>query len=224
MGHIQQVKVWDPLVRTFHWSLVVLFTLAYVTGDDAETAHIWFGYIVLALLLLRVLWGLVGTQHARFSDFVYPVTVMLSYSKDMLLGRAKRYLGHNPLGGAMIMIMLVVLLLTCVTGIAAQRADQQDVALTPAQPAIATIDLVPAAWADGDRFESFESREARTHDKEARKRNKALREIHEFFANLMLLLVVMHIGGVLLGSLMHRENLVRAMLNGRKRAEASSEI
>jgi cytochrome b len=221
MGHIQQVKVWDPLVRTFHWSLVVLFTLAYVTGDDAETAHIWFGYIVLALLLLRVLWGLVGTQHARFSDFVYPVTAILSYTKDMLLGRARRYLGHNPLGGAMIMIMLVVLLLTCVTGIVAQRADQQDVALTPAQPAIATIDLVPAAWADDDRFES---REAHAHDKTARKRNKALREAHEFFANLMLLLVVMHIGGVLLGSLMHRENLVRAMLDGRKRGEASSQI
>lgn len=221
MSHIQQVKVWDPLVRTFHWSLVVLFTLAYVTGDDAETAHIWFGYIVLALLLLRVLWGLVGTQHARFSDFAYPVTAILSYTKDMLLGRARRYLGHNPLGGAMIMIMLVVLLLTCATGIIAQRADQPEVALTPAQPAIATIDLVPAAWADDDRFES---REARAPDKETRKRNKALREAHEFFAKLMLLLVVMHIGGVLLGSLMHRENLVRAMLNGRKRDQASSQI
>lgn len=221
MSHVRQVKVWDPLVRTFHWSLVFLFTLAYVTGDDAATAHIWSGYIVLALLLLRVLWGLFGTQHARFSDFVYPVSVILDYAKDMLLGRARRYLGHNPLGGAMIVIMLVVLLLTCTTGIVAQRVDQQSVALSPAQPAIAAMDLVPAAWADDDRFEN---REARTHDKEARKRNKALRETHEFFANLMLLLVVMHISGVLLGSLMHRENLVRAMLNGRKRAEASSQI
>ncbi len=221
MNHARQVKVWDPLVRTFHWSLVVLFTLAYVTGDDAAAVHIWSGYIVLALLLLRVLWGLIGTRHARFSDFVYPVTFILNYAKDMLLGRAKRYLGHNPLGGAMIVIMLVTLVATCVTGIAAQRVDQPSVALTPAQPAIAMIDLFSAAWADDDRFEG---REARTHDKEARKRNKLLRETHEFFANLMLLLVVIHIGGVLLGSLMHRENLVRAMLNGRKRAEASSEI
>jgi cytochrome b len=213
--------VWDPLVRTFHWSLVVLFTLAYVTGDDAATVHIWSGYVVLALLLLRVLWGLIGTRHARFSDFVYPVTAILNYTKDILLGRAKRYLGHNPLGGAMIVMMLVVLLLTCTTGIVAQRVDQRSVALAPAQPAIATIDLVSTAWADDERFEG---REPRTHDKEARKRNKALRETHEFFANLMLLLVVMHISGVLLGSLMHRENLVRAMLNGRKRAEASSQI
>lgn len=221
MNHVHQVKVWDPLVRTFHWSLVVLFALAYLSGDDAATVHIWSGYIVLALVLLRVLWGLIGTRHARFADFVYPAAMILGYTRDMLRGRAKRYLGHNPLGGAMVVIMLVALLVTSVTGIVLERTDQQTTALTPAQPVIAGIGFFPAAQAGDDRLDK---KEAHERGKEAGRLKKALAETHEFFANFTLLLVAVHIGGVLLGSLVHRENLVRAMFTGRKRTEVSKQM
>ncbi len=99
MQQSRAVKIWDPLIRIFHWSLVVTFTIAYLSADEESVLHTWSGYAVLGLALFRILWGFIGSQHARFSDFVYPPSVIVSYARDTLLGRAKRYLGHNPLGG-----------------------------------------------------------------------------------------------------------------------------
>jgi cytochrome b len=214
MNHTEQVKVWDPLVRTFHWSLVVLFTLAYVTGDHAGTVHIWSGYIVLALVVLRVLWGLIGTRYARFSDFLYPAAVIVGYTKDTLLRRAQRYLGHNPLGGAMILVMLVCLLATGLTGYVLERTRQQPAAL--ASYSLSTgVSAISVARADDDS--------GVTHRENGRG-PRWLKHTHEFFANLMLWLILLHLGGVVLESRLHRENLVRAMFNGRKRAEASKQM
>lgn len=206
MKHAQQVKVWDPLVRTFHWSLVVLFTLAYVTGDDAGTVHIWSGYIVLALVVLRILWGLIGTRYARFSDFLYPAAVILGYTRDTLLARAKRYLGHNPLGGANVLIMLVCLLATSSTGYVLERAKQQPAVL--ASHSLSTgVSAISVARADDDRGETHR---ASSHGP------RWLKHTHEFFAKLMLWLIFLHLVGVILESRLHRENLVRAMFTGFK--------
>ena len=71
MNNDTKVKVWDPLVRVFHWSLVSAFFIAYFTEEDFLSLHVWAGYTVLSLIFLRVLWGFVGTQYARFSDFVH---------------------------------------------------------------------------------------------------------------------------------------------------------
>jgi cytochrome b len=110
------VKVWDPFVRFFHWSLAASFVVAYATGDEIEKVHVAAGYMIAGLVALRILWGLVGPSHARFSNFVRPPREVLSYLRDVALLRAPRYIGHNPAGGAMIIALLVALIGTCTTG------------------------------------------------------------------------------------------------------------
>jgi cytochrome b len=110
------VKVWDPFVRIFHWSLVALFVLAYATGDESERLHIWSGYAIAGLVALRIAWGLLGPPHARFSDFVRPPREVLQHLRDTARGAARRHLGHNPAGGAMVVALLTMLAGTCASG------------------------------------------------------------------------------------------------------------
>lgn len=184
-----QIKVWDPLVRGFHWVLVSAFFIAYLTEDNLMTLHVWAGYTIGAALLVRILWGLVGTRHARFTDFVTSPKTALQYVKDTLMLRAKRYLGHNPAGGLMIIVMIVSLVITVTSGIALYGAAEQ------AGPLAATFAGGGEFWED------------------------ALEGLHEFFANFTLFLVAIHVAGVVLESLIHRENLVASMINGFKRAQ-----
>ncbi len=189
MNATTQIKVWDPLVRVFHWSLVIAFFTAYFTEDDLLQVHVWAGYAVLALVLWRLLWGVIGTAHARFTDFVIRPSAVISYLKDVVVLRAKRYIGHNPAGGVMVIALLVALLLATVSGLAVYGADQGAGPL--------------AAWMTGFGEEGED----------------VLEEIHEFFANLTLILVIAHVAGVLVSSWLHHENLPRAMVSGYKRAE-----
>jgi cytochrome b len=110
------VKVWDPFVRVFHWSLATLFVLAYATGDEIENVHIAAGYVIAGLVSARIVWGFVGPPHARFSRFVRPPREVLAYMRDVMLLRAPRYIGHNPAGGAMVVALLVMLAVTSATG------------------------------------------------------------------------------------------------------------
>lgn len=110
------VRVWDPFVRIFHWSLVALFIVAFVTGDKFERLHIGVGYAIVALIALRVVWGFVGSRHARFSDFVRPPAETLGYMRKALRGRAPRYLGHNPAGGLMTLALLGMIAAIASTG------------------------------------------------------------------------------------------------------------
>lgn len=111
-----RVRVWDPLVRVFHWTLVAAFAVAFITEDEVMGLHIWAGYLALALIGIRLVWGLIGTRHARFSDFVRGPRAVVAYVKDALTFRAPRYLGHNPAGGAMILALLVAVGATGLTG------------------------------------------------------------------------------------------------------------
>jgi len=205
-----EIRVWDPVVRIFHWSLVAAFTIAWLTGEEEESRlHELAGYTVIGLVLIRIVWSFVGTQYARFRDFIYRPSTVLAYARDMLAGKSKRYLGHNPLGGMMIIALLLSLLAASVTGLVLQGAKEGTgpFAAITASTAVTAPAVISRAVADDD------DKENNGGNGEA---DETWKELHEFFANLSLLLVVLHIAGVMVGSLAHRENLVRAMLTGRK--------
>jgi cytochrome b len=172
-----EATVWDPCVRIFHWGLVAAFLVAWATGDEVKRVHVMAGYAVIGLVASRILWGFVGTRHARFVDFVRGLGSVTSYLRDTARLRAKRYLGHNPAGGAMIMALLIMLSIIGATGYM-----------------MTTDAFWGVAWVQG---------------------------AHETAVSLTLGLVVLHILGVIVAGYEHRENLVRAMITGRKRVETA---
>jgi cytochrome b len=124
-GAPAQTYVWDPFIRAFHWTLVVGFTIAYLTEDDLLQVHVWAGYVVGILVAARVLWGFIGPAHARFSDFIYAPATAFRYARDLFLFRSQRYLGHSPGGGYMVVALLVFLAATVITGLLVYGGDQQ---------------------------------------------------------------------------------------------------
>ena len=118
------IKVWDLPLRIFHWLLVAGFLVAYLTEDELLTVHVWAGYLVSGLLLFRLIWGFIGNDYARFSNFLCSPVKSVVYVKDVVTLKATRYLGHNPAGAAMIILLLVSLLMTSLTGFAVYGADQ----------------------------------------------------------------------------------------------------
>jgi cytochrome b len=118
------IKVWDLPLRIFHWLLVAGFFIAYFTEDELLTVHVWAGYLVGGLLVFRLVWGFIGGQYARFSNFLCSPAVSIAYLKDLIGAKATRYIGHNPAGAAMIVLLLLSLLMTVVTGLAVYGADQ----------------------------------------------------------------------------------------------------
>lgn len=186
MNEQNEIKVWDPLVRLFHWGLAGAFTVAYLTEDHFLTPHTYAGYTALALVAIRLVWGVIGSRHARFTDFVRRPSTVIAYLKDAIALRAERHLGHNPAGGAMVVALLIAITLTALSGMATLGAVEFSGPLAP---------YVSGIGHDGA---------------------EALEEIHEFFANFTLLLVLAHLAGVALASFQHGENLPRSMLTGRK--------
>ncbi|MCK9532944.1 MAG: cytochrome b/b6 domain-containing protein [Gammaproteobacteria bacterium] len=180
-----EVKVWDLFVRVFHWSLVGAFVVAWFS-EDVQRLHVLSGYTVAGLVLSRIVWGFIGSRHARFSDFVPTAGEFIDYMKAMLRGRPPHYTGHNPAGGAMIIALLASLLFTALSGIATYGSEGKG----------PLVGLMSSLGKDA---------------------GGAIEEVHEFFANLTVLLVGLHVAGVIAGSLLHRENLIRAMVTGRKR-------
>jgi cytochrome b len=111
------VKVWDPFVRVFHWALAGMFVIAFATKDIYEIVHQSAGYTVLALVALRILWGFVGSEHARFRDFCFSRREVARFVFDSARLQAKRYVGHNPAGGLMVIVLMLTLLAVSATGI-----------------------------------------------------------------------------------------------------------
>lgn len=110
------VKVWDLFVRVFHWSLVALIAVAFLTGDEVEWLHLVAGYSISALVVLRVVWGFAGPRHACFADFMKGPRTVAAFLRQSLRLEAPRSLGHNPAGGLMILALLGTLAGLSVTG------------------------------------------------------------------------------------------------------------
>ena len=116
------VKVWDPFVRVAHWSVALGFFVAYLS-EDALAIHVWAGYVVGVVVAARILWGFLGPQHARFSDFLTSPWVALGYFLDLLRGNSRRYLGHSPAGGLMVVALLGMLSLITLSGLTLYALD-----------------------------------------------------------------------------------------------------
>jgi cytochrome b len=179
-----EVRVWDPLARIAHWTLAISVLAAWLTSeiesDIARRAHEWLGYAALAVVALRLAWGAIGPRYARFGQFVLSPARTLAYARAVITLAEPRYIGHNPLGGWMV---------------------------------VALLSMAGAAGLSGwlsvtDRFWGA----------------KWLQELHEGLANTFLLLVAVHVAGVVFTSLRHGENLVRAMITGRKRAPRPGDV
>jgi len=108
--------VWDPLVRVFHWSLVVLFALNALILDDESKWHIWVGYGVAGLIAFRIIWGLAGSRYARFRSFPPSISGAVEQARDMATGRVRQHIGHTPLGAWMIYNLLLALAAIAISG------------------------------------------------------------------------------------------------------------
>lgn len=166
------ILVWDLPVRVFHWLMVGSFAIAWVSAESERwrALHVTMGYTMAALVAFRVVWGLIGTRHARFAAFVRGPRAVARALRAMLRGEPEPSVGHNPIGALAIVALLALTLVTAASGWAAD-----------------------AAW--GGHF---------------------VEEAHEALAHALLLVAGVHLTGVVLGSWLHRENLVRAMITGRK--------
>lgn len=178
------VKVWDPLIRVFHWSLVFFFLLAFFTEDEWLNIHIQAGYAITFLIGFRLFWGLVGTRNARFTSFVRSPRAVLAHLKGMLTFRVTHYLGHNPVAAVMVILLLLSLILTSLSGMVIIASEGQG----------PLADTFFSTW-----------------------RGEWMEDIHEFLANFTLLLVFAHVAGVVFSSFLEGENLVKAMMTGRKK-------
>jgi cytochrome b len=194
------VRVWDPFVRIGHWALVAAFAVAYVSEGEPRAVHTVAGYGVAAYVVLRVVWGLVGPEPARFASFVVSPLAGVRYLAALLRGRAQRHIGHSPAGGWMVLLLLLSLAATTVAGLTLYAVHDG------AGPLAGFVaQAVHGSGLPEDPREEF------------------WKELHEIFANLSLLLVLLHVAGVVVASRVHKENLVRAMVTGEKRAERRSD-
>jgi cytochrome b len=203
-----KVKVWDIWVRTFHWSLVVLFVIAYFTAEGENILHIYSGYAVLGLVIFRVLWGFVGSKYARFSDFIYPPKQVIQYIQGMVAGKPEHYLGHNPLGGWMTVALLAGLLVVSVTGLKLYAIEEGRGPLASTDQLM----MIDNAFADRDEDKEHSGRKHNNGEND----EEMWEELHEVSTNITLLLILLHILGVFVSSRLHHDNLVKAMITGNK--------
>ncbi|MEQ1546923.1 cytochrome b/b6 domain-containing protein [Methyloglobulus sp.] len=214
------LRVWDPVVRIGHWTLVIAFFTAYFTEDDFMDLHVWAGYVVTAYLLIRILWGFVGGKYARFSNFIYSPSQIIGCLKNLITRKPQHYIGHNPAGGAMVVALLLSLAATTLTGLKLYAVEDNKgpfaVSATQAQTHIQSTSLISVANAADDEDDDEKSERNGNERRIDKEGEEFWEELHEVFANLTLLLVFLHILGVAVSSYIDKEKLVKVMLTGKK--------
>jgi cytochrome b len=186
---LSPIRVWDVPTRVFHWLLVASFVTLWLTRDDSRYLdfHVFAGYVLGALVVFRLAWGVVGTKWARFASFVCGPWTAARYLWAVLRREQAHFTGHNPAGAWSIYMLLALAGGGAISGILALAGEKRHGPLAG---------LV--SFAQGDFW----------------------RDIHEWLAWAMLVVVGLHLAGVILSSVADRENLARAMVVGRKRAAA----
>lgn len=174
---MSSVRVYDLPTRVFHWSFAALFLTAYAIAqlvDDESSRFAWHmlaGLTLVAAVVLRLIWGLVGTRHARFSDFSLRPGALAGYLRGVLAGSGRRWVGHNPASSWAALSMMTIALAMGASGIAM------------------TLDVAPE-WVE---------------------------EAHEVLANAFLALALLHVAGLVVHVLRHRDALPASMISGHKR-------
>lgn len=177
---MKKILVWDLPTRIGHWLLASSFAVAWFSGDSEEWRlyHVAAGYIMAAVLLFRIFWGVAGTRYARFSSFLFSPRQVVSYLSGLTRGRPAHWVGHNPAGSYAIYLLILLGLGVIASGIAVYFE-------------------IGAEWLEG---------------------------AHDLLSEAMLAVVAVHVAGVAVSSLLHRENLVRSMLLGYKQGRPEQAI
>jgi len=188
MRPINSVLVWDLKIRLFHWILVLGFIFAYLTAEfHFGFLHTFIGYFLCLLLIARLLLGFKGSPYSKFSSFIFSSKETVSYLRSMIKGKPTHYFGHNPAGALMVFALLVTLALIFLSGLTT----------------LAVIDFEgPLLFLNSFMDENS---------------SYAARHLHAWLVDAALALISLHIIGVIVGSIQHKENLVKAMFTGKKK-------
>lgn len=203
-------RAWDPLVRITHWGIAAAVILNGLILEGGEQVHIWLGYAALALLSLRLVWGVVGTEEARFSAFPPSPGRALGHLRDMLAGRPGPHRSHNPLGALMVYALWTALAIVVATGLAMEsevfpERDEAHASLVLQRDMPATRLILT----DADEDEEEE-------DDDGGEGEEALEELHEAAANALLFLALLHVGGVVFEMMRGDRGLIRRMTFGQR--------
>jgi len=186
MKNTKRIRVWDPLVRIFHWLLAACFLIAYILEDKMLNLHVLAGSIVLGLVIFRLIWGVIGTEHSRFADFACSFRQIMQHLRDLVRLRPAHHTGHTPVGSVMIFLLLAGLLMLTLSGIMLYGLENTSL---PFAGLMAGVDPDTALL---------------------------IENVHGLIADMLALFVVFHIAGVLVESVLQKQNLIRAMITGYK--------
>lgn len=200
-------RIWDPIVRIGHWLLAAAFFTSWLTGDEWTQVHVISGYTIATILLVRFVWGWIGPPNARFTRFVRGPRAVMRYLKSLAGRSPEAHRGHDPAGGWMIVALLLALAVQVSSGMMLYAIEDG------AGPLAGWV--APNAFATVDEHREPDSMQAHGEDHEG-EREEFWEGLHELGANALMLLVALHVAGVLVASLVHRENLIRPMVTGRR--------